>query len=152
MVIKFNLMRMKLIYMINLEQFLLDNMKSDVGCYALVAYNHITEAIWFSNYCDLNKKGEVFFLESPCELFKICEVEGDIDRFCKKYMNDINLLDGATEENLEKEYIEEYVKPMIIDNSFYSIENFQVAPYLPNEVDGIKIITERECLIWLLKK
>lgn len=132
--------------MINLNKFLLDNVKSeDVGCYALVSYGGKTEAFWFSNFCNLNKDGEVFFLESPCELNKICEITKPIDEFAKEYVDE--LLD---EDADEEEYIEQFVKPMIVDGFLYEIENFQAEPYLPNEVDNIKIITERECLEWLL--
>ena len=41
---------------------------------------------------------------------------------------------------------------MVNDNWFYEIENFQVEPYLPKVVDDIKIITERECLEWILSQ
>lgn len=137
--------------MVNLKEFLLNNVGAeDVGCYALVSYNGKKEAIWFSNFCNLNKDGEVFFLESPCELDKICEVGLNIDEFCKEYMKGIDLMEGATEGESEKDYIENFVKPMIVDGFLYEIENFQVAPYLPDEVESIEIITERECLEWLL--
>lgn len=137
--------------MINLEKFLLTNIYEDeVGCYALVTYNGRVEATWFSNFCNLIDD-EVFFLESPCQLYKLCEVGDDIDKFCKEYMKDIDLLDGATEENAERDYIENFVKPMIYNGWFYEINNFQTDPYLPKEVDDIKLISERECLMWLLE-
>jgi hypothetical protein len=127
--------------MINIEQFLLDN-NSD-GTYALVTYNNKTELTWFSKYY---YKNEPWFLESPCELYKIMEVDRPIDEFSKWYV------DGLLEENADVEsYINKYVKPMIIDNVLYEIENFQCSPYLPKFVDDIKLISERECLEYLLK-
>ena len=39
---------------------------------------------------------------------------------------------------------------MIVDGCFYEINNFQTAPYLPGEVDDIKMISGRECLEWML--
>lgn len=137
--------------MINLEKFLLKNIYEDeVGCYALVSYNGTVEAIWFSNFCNLIDE-EVFFLESPCELYKISEVGDDVDKFCKEYMKELDFLDGATEKNTERYYIENFVKPMIHNGWFYEINNFQTDPYLPKEVDDIKLISERECLMWLLE-
>lgn len=137
--------------MINLEEFLLKNIHKDkVGCYALVGYNGTVEATWFSNFCGLID-GNIFFLESPCELYKAFEVGDSVDKFCKEYMKGLDFLDGATEENTERDYIENFVKPMIHNGWFYEINNFQTDPYLPKEVDDIKLISERECLMWLLE-
>ncbi len=136
--------------MVNLQQFLLNNIKDDeIGCYALVTYNNRTEATWFTKYySDIDN--QPWFLESPCELYKMCEVGTDIDKFCKEYMEYMDLIDGVTEESSEEQYIEEYIKPMIVDNYFYVVENFEVIPYLPKEVYDVKIITERECFEYLL--
>lgn len=49
-----------------------------------------------------------------------------------------------------KEYYEQYMKPLIVGNVLYDIYCPQVAPYLPKEVDDIILITERECLLYLL--
>lgn len=132
--------------MIKLEEFLLKNIE-DIGEYALVSYNGTTKAIWFAQYwSDIDNKP--WFLESPCVLRRICEVDKPIDEFCKEYMeNCIELIEDASEED----YIENFVKPMIMNGWFYEIENFQTEPYLPKEVDSIKIISERECLEWMLE-
>lgn len=133
--------------MVNLKQFLLKNIKDgEIGCYALITYNNRTEATWFTKYySDIDN--QPWFLESPCELYKICKVDKPIEDFCKTYMDEcIELEEGESVQD----YIEEHVKPMIVNSYFYEIENFQVAPYLPKEVDDIKIITERECLEWML--
>lgn len=131
--------------MINAKEFLLNN-KINLGTYALVTYNGKTEPTWFTKY---NFGESDWFLESPCQLIRMMEVKGDINTFCKEYMEKcICLEEGESEEN----YINEFVKPMIIDGWLYEIENFQCSPYLPKEVDEIKLISERECLDYMLKE
>lgn len=131
--------------MINLKEFLKENVKG-IGCYALVTYNGVTEATWFTPY-EFNK--EKWFLESPCALYKICEVDKPIDEFCNEYVE--NCLELTKDTNI-KDYINDFVKPMIADGCFYEIENFQTEPYLPSEVDNIEIISERQCLEWMLNR
>ena len=128
--------------MITIQSFL-KNQLINTGAYALVSYNGTTEAIYFQKILDA-ENGD-WFLESPCQLIKIANVEEPVDIFAKNY------IDGKFEEGVNsQDYINTYIKPMIIDGVFY--ENFQCAPYLPKEVDNIKIITERECLIFLLSQ
>ena len=120
--------------MVNIQEFLLEN-NIDVGEYALVSYNEKTEPIYFAKY---NFGDGDWFLESPCELFKIMEVKSDIESFCIEYVKEYMELDeGITEED----YINKYVKPMIMNGYLYEINNFQCPPYLPKEVDDIKLIT-----------
>ena len=130
--------------MINLKEFLLtNNIKG--GTYALVTYNNRTEPTWFTRY---NFGNGDWFLESPCILYRLMEVNEPIDDFCKKYMEEcIVLEEGESEEN----YITEFVKPMIVDGWLYEIENFQCFPYLPKEIEDIELISERECLNYMLK-
>lgn len=131
--------------MIKLEEFLLKNIKR-IGSYALVTYNDVTEAIWFEIAED-----EAFLLESPCELYKISKVGDDIEKFCKKYMQGMVSLDGIRTESADRDYIDRFIKPMIFDGWFYGIDTPRIFSYLPKEVDSIKLISERECLEWLLK-
>jgi hypothetical protein len=127
--------------MINVEKFLLEN-KIKQGSYALVTHNNKTEATWFTRY---NFGQGDWFLESPCELYRLMEIEEPIEEFARKY------IDGLLEEGEDKQaYIEQWVIPMIVNNVLYEIENFQCSPYLPKEVDDIKLISERECLEYLL--
>ena len=49
-----------------------------------------------------------------------------------------------------KKYCEQYMFPLIVGNALYDISCPQVAPYLPKEVDDIILVTERECLLYLL--
>lgn len=132
--------------MIGLKEFLLKNIEGQ-GEYALVSYNGVTEAMWFTKYkSGLDNKP--WFLESPCELHKVCKVEKPILTFCKEFVSECIELEKG---EIEEDYIENYVKPMIVDGWFYVIDDFQTAPYLPKEVENIEIITERKCLEWLIK-
>lgn len=129
--------------MINVEEFLF---KNNIGStYALVTYDNKTEATWFTNY---NFGEGDWFLESPCELFRVMFVTEPIDDFAKKYAELWELEEGETYEDIANKY----VKPMIVNGVLYSIENFQCSPYLPSVVDEIKPISEKECLEFLLKE
>ena len=130
-----------MIYIINLKDFLL---KSNIGfgAYALVAYNQKTEPTWFSKY---NFKGEDWFLESPCELYII--TEEPTNEFINEYVNE--LLEDEVDVN---NYIDTFIKPMIVNNVLYEIKNFQCSPYLPEYVSEVKLISERECLEYILNK
>ncbi|NFL43146.1 hypothetical protein FDB61_15775 [Clostridium botulinum] len=133
--------------MVKLKNFLLDNVKG-TGIYALVTYDKNIQPTWFNKYWS-DVDNQPWFLESPCELCRICKVDKSIDKFCKEYIDEyIKLEEGKNVDD----YIEEFVKPMIIDGWFYEIVNFQTEPYLPKEVENIKLISERECLEWMLDK
>lgn len=130
--------------MINIQEFLLKNVKNN-DVYALVKYDNKVHAIHFAKH---NYKGEYWFLESPCQLYKHAKVDCDIDIFCKMYVKERLIL----EENADiDEYINNFVKPMIIDNWLYEIVNYQCAPFLPKIVDEIEIISEKKCLEYILK-
>lgn len=136
--------------MVNLKQYLKDQ-KLSFGTYALVIYEGRTEPTWFANMgTSFNQVGNAddWFLESPCCLYKVADVGDDIDEFANGYMDEVVCLE---EGESEKEYINNYVLPMIVNNVMYEIENFQCAPYLPELVDDIKLMTERECLEWMLE-
>lgn len=128
--------------MINVEEFLLKS-NLEVGTYTLVTYNGKTEATWFSKH---DYKGKDWFLESPCQLYRIIEVDKPIKEFAEDYASSL-----VEEDDIES-YAEQWVIPMIVDNVLYEIENFQCSPYLPKEVDDIKLISERECLEYMLSK
>jgi hypothetical protein len=130
--------------MINVEEFLFKNNINST--YALVTYNNKTEPTWFTKYGD-EDYGD-WFLESPCELYRVMFVTEPIDDFAKKYAELWELEEGETYEDIANKY----VKPMIVNGVLYSIENFQCSPYLPSEVDEIKPISEKECLEFLLKE
>lgn len=132
--------------MMNVKEFLLKS-NLEVGTYALVTYNGKTETTWFTKYDNWGEDGHTWFLESPCTLYRITEVDKPVEEFAKEYIEGL-LEDGVDEQ----EYINKWVIPMIVDNVLYEIENFQCSPYLPKEVDDIKLISERECLEYMLSK
>lgn len=112
--------------MIILRDFLLKYVKENkIGRYTLVTYNGNTEAIWFSRYVNPTDKEDVSFVGFPCRLNKVCKTETDVDSFSRE----------ETGQELE---------------NCYEIEKFDVELYLPSEVDNIKIITEKECINWML--
>lgn len=76
------------------------------------------------------------------------KVEEDIELFCKNYVE--NYISLEESEN-KQDYINNFLKPMIVDGYLYEIENFQCSPYLPKEVDNIQIISEKECLDYMLR-
>lgn len=131
--------------MINLEKWLKENIEGNE--YALVTENGKTRPVYFSIfYSDLD--GEPFYLIDTCWVQKLAKVEDDIDKFCKEYMDEcIQLNEDASVE----EYIEEFVKPMILDGYFYEIWNYHGSPIEVKEVEDVKLMTEREILEWSVK-
>jgi len=129
--------------MTNLKEQLLSSNIS-LGTYALVTYDGATYPVWFTKY--QTEDGD-WFLESPCELYKISEVSEPVEQWTIEYVADI-----LDEDVGVKEYIKQYILPMIVNGVLYEIENFQCAPYLPKEVDDLKLITERECLEYMLQQ
>lgn len=126
--------------MVNVKEFLLKR-NIGLGTYALITYNNKIEPTYFTKY---NFGEGDWFLESPCQLSKFEEIKEPIDDYLKTYTEDV--LDMLEDEEDTKQYIEEFIKPMIIDNVLYDIANFQCSPYLPEDVDDIKLISARECL------
>ena len=126
----------------NVQDFLLQNGKPFQ--YALVKYDGKTEAVYFVKHYHDNKP---WYLESPCGLcveYEFSENE-NIEEWC------LSVADELLEPDVNrKEYCEQHMKPLIVNNVLYDIYCPQVAPYLPKEVDDIILITERECLLCLL--
>lgn len=131
--------------MINLKKFVLDNIK-DSGEYAILSYDGIEEVVWieknwsevFNKYC---------FHVSPCEINKVCKVKEPVDNFCKEYVENYSPI--IEEKNIQ-EFIDNFVKPLIKDGYLYKVSNFLKAPYLPKEIDNIKLISRVECFKYLL--
>lgn len=133
--------------MVNVQKFLLENVDNEDGTYALVSYNGVVEPTWFSKYYD-DESNKDCFLEYPCTLMKTPIEEDDIDTFCNNYVDALIILEeGETKED----FINKYMKHMIIGKWYYEIVNFQCMSYLPEEVDDIKLISERECLEYILE-
>ena len=130
--------------MINYEEFLLNNVnKEQCGTYAIVTYNGIEEATYFQHVRD--DKGGLWFKPSPCSLYVIGKCKNPYSKEWVEYFKEL-----LEDEESVEDYIKEYVKPMIMGDILYEIENFQCMPYLPDEVDDIRIVSERKCLEWLV--
>lgn len=126
----------------NIHDFLIQNAESMQ--YALVEYDGCIEAVYFVQH---SHNGKPWFLESPCNPCKEHEFADNekIEEWC------LSMADELLEPDVDrKEYYEQYMKPLIVGNVLYDVYCPQVAPYLPKEVDDIILITERECLLYLL--
>lgn len=97
------------------------------GSYALVTYDGHTETIWIANLGKgFSKNKSKYYLEAPVQL----------------YTYDIN---DETRENFE-EY--GYI---IRGDKAYEINVWQTLPFLSEVIDDLRLISEEECLNWLLE-
>jgi len=114
----------------NEKQKLLELNIKGIGSYALVTYNDHTEAIWIANMGkSFTKENKIWFLEAPCEIIEY----------------NFNLND---KEDLE--HVKEYVY-IIKDGIVYEIDSPQTAPFLPDVLDDLTLISEEYCLDWMLE-
>ena len=123
----------------------LDNQNPDLkrdtdfsSVYYLVTYNDgiterpITAPLYFMHYEDS-------YFESPCALsYQEIETEADL----KQYVKDI-YISSAWEKGLVSE------KNLWKQGRLYEIHNLQVEPFIEDVIE-IKMISERECLEWML--
>lgn len=124
--------------MVNVNDFI---EKQNHGCfYAFVTYDGHTEPTYFYSV-DLGEDG-LCDLHSVCTAYKIVEGAEKIE----EYFNAL-----IAEGSYTRKFIDEYCRPCIVDNTLYEMENFQYSPYLPEEVDEIKICSERDCLLFCIK-
>lgn len=129
-----------------LYQFLKLNIP-EIGSYALVTYDNKTEAIWVTRYDNFND-GDDWFLESPCELHTYETSQNELkDMSDEQIKNLCILLYGERYSSSNLNDITGAVK-----GTRYSIDNFQVAPYLPHELDDLTLISEDYCINWLIKQ
>lgn len=103
--------------------------------YAIVEYDGKIKPIYFSPQI---YKGERWYLESPCELSMVADGEQQINDY------------------ISETYVEEFdrseLDDMIIDGKLYEIDCWQVAPFLPKFVSGIKFISEGDIVRWLIER
>lgn len=100
--------------------------------YFLVTFDGHTEPIYFTSYEDV-------YFESPCELHRFPMKEDEIEEYVK--------------EMYDKQYLKvslEYEKTMQRGDWHYDIDVPQCTPFLPEQLDDIKMISESECLDWIL--
>lgn len=131
--------------MIKVQDFLLTQ-DIDVGIFTLVHYEGKVEPTYFSKY---RIEGKTWFLESPCEVRKITNIEGDISKFCIDYVKTNYSIKGGKKGIID--YSKKYIEPLVINNTLYEVENYQCSPYLPEYVDKIEVVSERDCLLYILK-
>lgn len=123
--------------MVNVNEFI--EKQNHNSFYALVTYNDITEPTYFYTI-DLGKE-DLLDLHSPCEIVRQIDGADAIEEYFK----------WLKEERCNSDRdIEEYFKPLIVNDIYYEMENFQCSPYLSEEVDNIEICSERDCLLYII--
>lgn len=102
--------------------------------YFLISYDEHTEAIHFMHYEDS-------WFESPCMLRGFP-------------LDDDKLREYIEEQYIEKSWDEAYKYESVFqkDNYHFEIDNPQCFPFLPEKVEIIKVMSEEECLEWLIKR
>lgn len=130
---------------INVFDFLLKN-SSGKSSYAIVKYASKEEAIFFVNHHSMDYG--IGFVGKPCYLHKIYFGQ-DPDKFCKHYAE--NIIGTYNKEATDK-YIKEKIIPYIKDNVFYLIDTPSVEPFLPENVEEIRLISKLDCIDWLIKR
>lgn len=125
--------------MVNVSEFI--EKQNHNSFYALVTYNGVTEPTYFYTV-DLGEEG-LLDLHSPCEIVRQIEGTDEIEEYFK-------WLKGKENGGFSNVDIERYFRPLIVNDIYYEMENFQCAPYLPEEVDNIEICSERDCLLHIL--
>lgn len=133
---------------INVHDFL--ELNGENKQYAIVEYDGKRKAVCYFNndskdamYVNCKDKWSGFSLTLGYKTL------GDTDNIEEECLSIVeSLLKPDTDRKI---YYEQYIKPMIIDNVYWEIlyvENIELRP--PNEVDSIILITEKECLKYLM--
>lgn len=129
-----------------LFQFLETNCPRE-GSYAIITYEDgKQESIWFSVFnnwtTDENGVPKNWYLESPNMLFRTELAMPYLDSL-KAYANEIY-------EEVNEDLIKELLS-MVRNGCLYEIDSFQCEPFLPDKLDDIKLVSESECLDWMLE-
>ena len=101
--------------------------------YFLIKFNNHIEPIYFMHYKDS-------YFESPCCLHGCDMNENELEEYVRELYYP---------ESFEKALA--YEKTMQRKNKHYEIDCPQCSPFLPQEVEIIDMVSESECLDWLLK-
>ena len=133
--------------MINVKEFLSDNLGKfdDHGVYTLVTYDGKMYPIYFAKHYDTNNR--IWFWESCVDLLKY-KIDRPIDDFCDLHAT---IFYKCCDKEEKQKIIDEYIKPMIIGDYLYETEAYQQMPFLPKEVDDVKIVSEKECVEWMIE-
>lgn len=102
--------------------------------YFLISFNNYTEMIYFANY-----NGTWF--ESPCSLRGFPLQDNELKKYVeeiysKKYWNEAYQYEQIFQKN----------------NIHYEIDSPQCFPFLPENIEIIQIMSEKDCLNWLIKE
>lgn len=95
-------------------------------------------------------KFDDWYLEYPCTLFNYNESLEDYINFHFGMDDDFNVIKKPL-DSYEKELVE-YEKQFQIGDVHYEIEHFQCLPFLPEKIEIIGILTEKECLEYLINE
>jgi hypothetical protein len=102
--------------------------------YFLVTYDNHTEPIYFMSFEDV-------YFPSPCELHRFPFKENEIEDYVKEMYYEDSFNNAL-----------EFEKTMQRGNWHYDIDCPQCSPFLPEQLDNIEMISENECLDWLLER
>lgn len=108
-----------------------ENKLADV--YFLIKFEQHIEPIYFTQFEDV-------YFESPCDLKRFPLEENELSEYVKEMY-------GADEFEMALEY----EKLLQREGWHYEIMCWQCSPFLPEEIEVIDMISESECLDWLLK-
>ncbi len=125
-------------YLENLD--ISSKVETPMSCvYFLVTYDNETIPVYFEQQKSVENPGHTVYFESSCDLKAINLPPEELEDYVR-YM----YREDAFEESLE------YEKKMQRGNTHYEIENYQMDKFLPDQLDDIQMISETECLDWLL--
>lgn len=108
-----------------------ENKLADV--YFLIKFDQHIEPIYFTQFEDV-------YFEYPCDLKRFPLEENELSEYVKEMY-------GADEFEMALEY----EKLLQREGWHYEIMCWQCSPFLPEEIEVIDMISESECLDWLLK-
>lgn len=102
--------------------------------YFLIKNEEYVEPLYFMPFEDV-------YFESPCELHSCDMTEEELEEYVHEmYQED------SFEQSLEFE------KLHLIDGKHYEIDNPQTGPFLKGSFELLDVLSERECLEWILNK
>ena len=101
--------------------------------YFLVKHDDVTEPIYFTPYEDV-------WFESPCEMLGIEMNEDELKEFVKEIYEEKYWEDAFKYESLLQK-----------DGFHYDIDTPQCSPFLPDKIEIVGVLSERECMEWMLE-
>lgn len=101
--------------------------------YFLVTFDNHTEPMYFTSFEDV-------YFESPCELHRFPLNEDEVEEYVRELYYEDSFNNAL-----------EFERTMQRGNWHYDIDCPQCFPFLPEQLDNIQMISETECLDWLLE-